>query len=69
MSFSRANRTAAILPSIPRMPKPPGIRMPSAWDSRRSASSHESVSASTQMISSLAPWWMAEWLSASTTDR
>ena len=67
--FSRANRAAAILPSIPRIPKPPGIRMPSAWASRRSASSTESVSASTQTTSMRVPWWIAAWFSASTTER
>ena len=66
---SRANRTAAILPSMPRTPNPPGMRMPSTCESRRSASAQDSVSASTQTISSLVPWWMAACLSASTTDR
>ena len=69
MPFSRANRAAAILPSMPRIPKPPGISTPSASDSLRSASAQDSVSASTQITSSLRPWWMAAWLSASTTDR
>src|SRR3982750_824274 len=35
---SRANLAARILPSTPRMPKPPGIRMPSHSSSWRSAS-------------------------------
>ena len=30
MPLSRAIRAASILPSIPRSPKPPGIRIPSA---------------------------------------
>ena len=67
--FSRANLAAAILPSIPRMPNPPGMRMPSACASRRTASSTESVSASTHTTSSRVPWWMAAWFSASTTER
>ena len=32
--FSRAIRAASILPSIPRSPKPPGIRIPSAASER-----------------------------------
>ncbi|KFD56011.1 hypothetical protein M513_03135 [Trichuris suis] len=35
--FSRAKRQAAIFPSIPRSPKPPGTRIPSALFSNSSA--------------------------------
>ena len=31
MSCSRAMRAAAIMPSTPRSPKPPGTTMPSSW--------------------------------------
>ena len=51
---SRAIRAAAILPSIPRSPKPPGIRMPSTPCSARARSSSLSVSESTHSISNAA---------------
>ena len=65
---SRAIRAAWILPSIPRTPKPPGMRMPSAWASRSRTSESSSVSESTQSISIAQPCWKPEWRSASTTD-
>ncbi len=63
---SRANRAAVILPSMPRPPKPPGTRMPSA---RSRAASRWRSSASTQSMCSSTPWWMAACLSASATER
>ena len=66
---SRAIWAARILPSQPRPPKPPGIRMPSALSSRAATSGSPTVSESTQSTSTLQPWWMPECRSASTTDR
>ena len=66
---SRAIRAAAILPSIPRSPKPPGIRMPSTSESAARASPSSRVSESTQTISTPRPSWKPEWRSDSTTDR
>ena len=66
---SRAIRAAVILPSIPRTPKPPGIRMPSAPCRRARTSPSSSVSESTQSISIPRPCWKPECRSASTTDR
>ena len=69
MPCSRAIRAAAILPSIPRSPKPPGIRIPSARSIRSRTSSSRIVSESTQSISTPQPCSKPEWRSASTTDR
>ena len=66
---SRAIRDAVILPSIPRTPKPPGIRMPSACATRSRTSSSASDSESTQSISIGQPCMNPEWRSASATDR
>ena len=66
---SRAKRAALILPSMPRTPKPPGIRMPSASSSSRAVSLSSSDSESTQKTSIFVPWWMPACRSASTTDR
>ncbi len=67
--FSRQNWMASILPSMPRMPKPPGTMTPSARLRRSATVSRVSSSESTQRISSLRPWWMAECLRASQTER
>ena len=67
---SRAIRAAAILPSIPRSPKPPGIRMPSTSASAaRGPRRRPGVSESTHSTSTPRPSWKPEWRSASTTDR
>ena len=68
MPCSRATRAAAILPSTPRPPNPPGISTPSASRSRSAVRSGSSCSESTQSISTRQPWATAEWRSASTTD-
>ena len=54
MPRSRAIRVASILPSIPRSPKPPGIRIPSAHSAIASGSKS---SESTSSTSTLVPWW------------
>ena len=69
MRCSRAIRAAAILPSMPRTPKPPGIRMPSASSIRWRTCSSSSVSESTQSIATPQPCSKPEWRSASTTER
>ncbi len=55
MRCSRATRAAAILPSIPRPPKPPGIRIPSACcrRARTVSSAPSSCSESIQSISTV----------------
>ena len=70
MPCSRAIRAASILPSIPRSPKPPGIRMPSA--SSIAAQDLLVVHASRSRPSRprrRQPCSKPEWRSASTTDR
>ena len=56
--FSRAYLAAWILPSMPRSPKPPGIRIPSHCSSS-STDPSASVSDSIQRTSTLPPWWSA----------
>ncbi len=65
----RAIRAAVILPSQPRPPKPPGMRIPSALCSRSVTAGSPTVSESTQSISTTASWWMPAWRRASATDR
>ena len=48
--LSRAQRTAAIFPSMPRLPKPPGTRTPSAPSSSSAAFPSVTVSESTQRM-------------------
>ena len=67
--FSRAYRTAEIFPSMPRSPKPPGTRMPSAPARSRAAFSSVTVSESTQRISTFTSFSMPPWVRASTTER
>ena len=55
MSCSRAKPAAAILPSMPRKPKPPGITMPSRSRRRPSASRPSVSSDAIQSISTCAP--------------
>jgi hypothetical protein len=63
------DRAARILPSMPRPPKPPGTRMPSAPARRRRASSEDVRSSeSTQSTSRRPPWSAAAWRRASVTD-
>ena len=61
---------APILPSMPRMPKPPGIS--TAWTSSSAAAAPPSVSQSseaTHRISTLARWLNPPARSASATER
>ena len=67
MPCSRAYCAATILPSMPRLPKPPGTRMASKRVSC-AAVSWVSDSASTYSISTLAWLWMPAWRSASLSD-
>ena len=69
MLFSREYRAAAILPSVPRSPNPPGITIASSSASRLLASRPSTSSAWIQSISTRAPWWKPPWRVASTTDR
>ncbi len=69
MPSSRAYRAAAILPSIPRSPNPPGITMPSRSFSRPAPSRPSTSSAEISSMSTFAPWKKPEWLSDSMTER
>ena len=69
MFCSRAYRMAEIIPSIPRSPKPPGTRMPSAPASISAALPSVTASESTQRSFTLTPFSMPPWVRASTTDR
>ena len=62
---SRAQRTAEILPSIPRSPKPPGTRSPSTRPSGPAAPSPSICSASTHASSTRASLAIPPWTSAS----
>ncbi|OPX81469.1 MAG: hypothetical protein A4E50_00994 [Methanosaeta sp. PtaB.Bin087] len=69
MPFSRAYLIAAILPAVPRAPKPPGTRIPSK-SARRSAAGHRSSSsASIQEIFGQAPASIPACFSASRIER
>ncbi len=64
MPFSLANWAVAIFPSVPREPKPPGIRMPSQQASSLeipffSTSSESKKRISTFALSSAPAWWNA----------
>ena len=63
---SRAHLIAAHLPSTPRLPKPPGIRIPSAFATR--PGSFSSSSASTHSTFTFASQAMPACCSASCTD-
>ena len=63
----RANRTASIFPSIPRLSNPPGTRSPSTPASDFSAPSAASFSESIRTTRTLALCAMPAWSSASYT--
>ncbi len=66
---SRAKRTASILPSVPRSPKPPGTRMPLTFSSLATASvSLSKISLSTQSRLTFTLWAMPPCVSASASD-
>ncbi len=70
MPCSRANFSAPIFPSMPRMPKPPGMTMPSRVPSALAAPS--GVSHSSEGIQRMLTWVSCAnppALSASVTDR
>ena len=66
---SLAYRTAEIIPSMPRSPKPPGTKMPSTPESTSAAFWSVTVSESTQRIFTLTSFSIPPWVRASTTDR
>ncbi len=65
---SRANRTASILPSVPRSPKPPGTRMPCTPSSRAMAFGRSNTWLSTQSRCTRTRLAMPPWASASFSD-
>lgn len=67
--LSRAQRTAAIFPSMPRLPKPPGTRTPSAPSSSSAVFPSVTVSESTQRMFTFTSFSMPPWVRASATDR
>ena len=69
MRCSRAYRTAAIMPSMPRSPKPPGTRMPLQPASRSAVLASVRVSESTHRMSTTASLAVPAWFRDSTTER
>ena len=62
---SRANRTAAIMPGVPRSPNPPGTRMPLTPSSRDTASGCSNTWLSTQSSTTRTRLATPPWVSAS----
>ena len=67
--FSRAYRMAAIFPSTPRLPKPPGTRTPAQPVSSSPALASVTVSLSTHRMSTFTSFSIPPWVRASATER
>jgi len=65
IASARATSAAFIIPRVPRLPNPPGTRMPSAPASSRAPSGSSSASASTQRKFTFTPCGNPPWVMAS----
>ena len=66
---SRAYRMAAIIPSVPRSPKPPGTSTPAQPESTWAAFVSVTSSESTHRMSTTASLAVPAWFKDSTTER